>query len=287
MSKWNNLFSALRPSSNRPKHLTSILGEGELATCCQVTLSQYEPLLHVPQGQCAALQQGADNARFYPAGEHRLDDITLNQAKLLFVREHGSYRCTWHLDYQDHHQQRLALSGAGALAIERSDHLASSCLADEAFHDDRRFGDWLSEAIAHILHSQRIPCHDIHAENTRFAHFLRDALMLYFRPRGLMLEDLSLDIGVVADDTAAREDDDTTPAVATSPAPSTHMVIAEKSAPEKLFYRVYHGEQQGPLSMTEVQALIDSGALRGSDLLWHKGLSAWRAANTFDGFDWS
>ncbi|UJF24710.1 DUF4339 domain-containing protein [Suttonella sp. R2A3] len=283
MFTWKNLLNALRgEKTNGP--LSSFLGEEDLAVCQTINLKRYEPTLIVPKKQCATIDQGADNAKFYPAGEHALKDLAQDKAKVLFIREGAQYQGSWQLDYQDHFNERLALSGEGTLLISHCDQFASNCLADPEFRDQQSLQRWLSKAIEHILRNQRIPCQDIHAKNTRFAQFLRDTLAIYFRPKGLTLENLSLDIQAVVDE---REQSDHDAASEEAAPASTHMVITQKTTPEKLFYRIFRGQQQGPLSAVEVQALIDDGTLRRHDLLWHKGLSAWSKAETFDVFDWS
>jgi len=55
---------------------------------------------------------------------------------------------------------------------------------------------------------------------------------------------------------------------------------------DKIFYRVHHGQQIGPLSAIDVQKLIDEGQILMKDLLWQKGMTAWLPADAFNLFNW-
>ena len=55
---------------------------------------------------------------------------------------------------------------------------------------------------------------------------------------------------------------------------------------DKIFYRVQHGQQIGPLSANDIQKLVDEGQILAKDLLWQKGMTAWLPADAFNLFNW-
>ena len=82
---------------------------------------------------------------------------------------------------------------------------------------------------------------------------------------------------------------------ATVAAPTAAKTAAPPPKPEaprpplgqdKIFYRVQHGQQIGPLSANDIQKLVDEGQILAKDLLWQKGMTAWLPADAFNLFNW-
>lgn len=300
-------------STKEPQPLTSPLKETQQAIHQLISDPARIRTVDIPQGQHAALYQANHGAKLYPAGSHPLAEDTLKRDEPLhavFLRSGGACKGRWSLNHQDHEHIPLALSGEYTLLIESPQRLAQACISMDTFNDDGDFGQWLADSIAHILKTQRIPARDINAENERFAGFLRDALTLSLRPRGLALKDLSLDIHSVdkhanaprqttasevsaaqqptAQEKQPQQETDPTKASTTEAAENvTHLVIARGKQPEKLYYYVRNGVQLGPFARDDIQQKIQQGDIRKHDLLWQKGMTSWKQAADFNDFHWS
>lgn len=272
------LLQQLRPQATYASPLSS----DRQAEYIIVTAPAHIAELDIPSAQSVIVwQRDKKNAQIYASGKHTLKSRHLDPAQplnLIYFREHAACHGQWTLNYQDHEQQNLALSGNYNIQIGHIARLAQACLNAAQFKDDRDFGQWLASSIAHILTTQRIPARDIHAENERFAAFLRDALTLALRPKGLILKDLSLDIKTQS---AAHE---TAPE---SKADVAHIVIAKATRPKKYYYCVRNGEQLGPYSQQDLQIRINNGKLKKTDLIWRKGMASWQKADEISELEWS
>lgn len=250
----------------------------------------------VPASQLCILLQADGVDTLLHSGTHEIDLEHFDQAKPLhyvYLREDGLCKDEWSFDYIDHHQVELSLSGTYSIKMSSPQRLSQFCLKLDQFNDERDFSKWISQSIATILKTQRVPAEDIHAENIRFTNYLRDALALALRPKGLGLQSLSLNIikpeqeDAIQDqpDTSAIEDASEDTETHTPPSPAVEQIIIhQETKPKKQFYYVRNGQQHGPFSRSEIEQKLADGVLNKRDLLWQKGLANWKTISEFPEF---
>lgn len=303
---FDRLFKKFTTSEPKPQVLKSSLDEQRQVQHRIAAPPVTVTAVDVPPAQsCVLIQQDGESATLH-SGTHELQPGTLDPAKALhylYLRDSALCEGEWAFDYTDHHQAALSLSGHYSVSVSSAQRLAQSCLKAEHFADERDFSPWMSQSIAAILKTQRVPAADIRAENLRFTNYLRDALALALRPKGLALQALSLSITkpeLSAQTTPSHAEQPHTPRAEDAPkdrqsVPETtqeqdadtveQVIVHRATQPEKLFYYVRNGQQHGPFSRNDIEEKLADSTLHKRDLLWQKGLTTWKPIADFDEFN--
>lgn len=292
---------------------------GEL---CQVLPAQHignSAQLQVAAGQNALLFNGDKRSAIFPAGDHLLEVQDIRpildggQANILFLQIAPPVKREWRLALRpEDSTEPLALFGHYTAAIDDTRLFATALLKSGKLPDSRQVDHWLAHHLRKIFAEQRIPAVDIREQTGRLATFLHDALIPYLLDCGIRLQNFSLHLHEAnaasvqePQGTAAREPvipallprQQETPASA-SPEEREPVIVAEDTGEEdamiaapqrpaaKIFYRLEKGEQVGPYSVDEINALIQEGKIRRHDLLWHQGMRNWQRADAFPALNW-
>ncbi|MBV7435135.1 DUF4339 domain-containing protein [Cardiobacteriaceae bacterium TAE3-ERU3] len=295
---FERLFKKFTTSQPKSSVLTSNLDAQHQIQYSTVQSPTAITTVDVPESQSCVLAQADKDCTQLPSGTHELHPDTFEQTRPLhyfYVRDNSKSEGDWSLDYTDHHHVKLSLTGTYSIKIDSPQRLMQFCLKGAQFHNDHDFSQWISQCIATILKAQRVPVEDIHAENVRFTNYLRDALALALRPRGLALHALSLNIlkpeheKATSNQAKTTDSDSQSEKVETAEhqenAPSVEQVIIhQEQKPEKLFYYVRNGQQHGPFSHADIEQKLADGVLSKRDLLWQKGLTTWKPIAEFPEF---
>lgn len=296
---FERLFKKFATSRPKSSVLTSNLDAQYQIQHSIINSSANITTVDVPEAQACALVQADCDGLLLHSGTHDLNQDIFDPAKPLhyfYLRENSKCDGEWSFDYTDHHHVKLSLTGTYSIKIDSPQRLVQFCTKADQFQDDRDFSLWISQSIATILKTQRVPAEDIHAENIRFTNYLRDALALALRPKGLALHALSLNIlkpehEKVTSDQVKTTDSDIQPEKAEATAEyqeSTssveQVIVHQEPKPKKLFYYVRNGRQHGPFSHAEIEQKLAEGVLSKRDLLWQKGLTNWKPIAEFSEF---
>ncbi|MDO4776743.1 MAG: DUF4339 domain-containing protein [Cardiobacteriaceae bacterium] len=307
---------------NNP-NLFMAAANGEL---CQVLPAQNigsAAQLQVAAGQNALLFNGDRRSTIFPAGDHLLEAQDIRhvldggQANILFLQITPPVKRAWQLALRpEGSEEALALSGHYTAAIDDTRLFTTALLKSGKLPDSRQVDHWLHHYIRKIFAEQRIPAADIREHTDRLSTFLHDALIPYLLDCGIRLQNFSLRLhedsapaaetaqpspaaaqepvipALVAHQqeeipSATHSQPESAPVATTDDADETDILIAAPQRPAaKIFYRLEKGEQVGPYSVDEINALIQEGKIRRHDLLWHQGMRNWQRAADFPTLNW-
>lgn len=263
--------------------------------------------LHIEPGQIAYLIINEQYTAANEPGDYPLDPDNIPQAEtadILYLNLDASASRLWQSIYQPS-QRRLdqPLTGSYTISIRDPDTLCRILIENQTLDlDDDYLDQTLSYHIDQTLIHEQISADDIDHQTEALQNFLKARLRPQLAQLGLTLHDLRIarrtpsappqsthparPAAASAAPAYARENTETT-----APAPPA-ITTAKNDAPrpplgqDKIFYRVHHGQQIGPLSAIDVQKLIDEGQILMKDLLWQKGMTAWLPADAFNLFNW-
>ena len=199
-------------------------------------------------------------------------------------------RRPWQSAYQPS-QRRLdqPLTGQYTLSIHDPETVCRTIIENQTLElDDDYLDQIISYTIDQSLIHEQVSADDIDYQTEALQNFLKAWLRPQLKPLGLTLHDLRI----------ARRANPPRPQPAPQPV-ATPAYARESAAPppkpeaprpplgqDKIFYRVQHGQQIGPLSANDIQKLVDEGQILAKDLLWQKGMTAWLPADAFNLFNW-
>ena len=303
---FDTLLNKIRPIvSARPRVLAAHFPPDSLL----YHYSQYNLLesstLHIDAGQVAYLIINEQYTPAYREGEYPLDPDNIPQtetADILFLNTVAIANRLWQSAYQPP-QRPLdqPLSGTYSVSIHDADAVCRTVIEHQAINlDDDLIDQWVSYTIDHTLINEHISADDIENQAEALQNFLKARLRTQLNAQGLTLHDLRIGRRPPAAKTErerraaytetpvfapARENaaPAATIAVANSASDSPRSPLSE----DKIYYRVHHGQQIGPLSALDIQKLIDEGQILARDLLWQKGMTAWLPAQAFSHFNWN
>ena len=264
-------------------------------------------ILHLAPGEAAYLIINGQYTPVYEAGDYPLDPDNIPQtetADILYLNTAATARRPWQSAYQPS-QRRLdqPLTGQYTLSIHDPETVCRTIIENQTLElDDDYLDQIISYTIDQSLIHEQVSADDIDYQTEALQNFLKAWLRPQLKPLGLTLHDLRIarrtpgtppqsthparPAAASATPAYARENTETT-----APAPPA-ITTAKNDAPrpplgqDKIFYRVHHGQQIGPLSAIDVQKLIDEGQILMKDLLWQKGMTAWLPADAFNLFNW-
>ena len=227
-------------------------------------------ILHLAPGEAAYLIINGQYTPVYEAGDYPLDPDNIPQtetADILYLNTAATARRPWQSAYQPS-QRRLdqPLTGQYTLSIHDPETVCRTIIENQTLELD---DDYLDQIIS-------------------YKAWLRPQL----KPLGLTLHDLRIARRANPPRPQPAPQPVATPAYAReSAAPTAAKTAAPPPKPEaprpplgqdKIFYRVQHGQQIGPLSANDIQKLVDEGQILAKDLLWQKGMTAWLPADAFN-----
>ena len=264
-------------------------------------------ILHLAPGEAAYLIINGQYTPVYEAGDYPLDPDNIPQtetADILYLNTAATARRPWQSAYQPS-QRRLdqPLTGQYTLSIHDPETVCRTIIENQTLElDDDYLDQIISYTIDQSLIHEQVSADDIDYQTEALQNFLKARLRPQLAQLGLTLHDLRIarrtpgappqsahparPAAASATPAYARENTETT-----APA-SPAITTAKNDAPrpplgqDKIFYRVHHGQQIGPLSAIDVQKLIDEGQILMKDLLWQKGMTAWLPADAFNLFNW-
>ena len=264
-------------------------------------------ILHLAPGEAAYLIINGQYTPVYEAGDYPLDPDNIPQtetADILYLNTAATARRPWQSAYQPS-QRRLdqPLTGQYTLSIHDPETVCRTIIENQTLElDDDYLDQTLSYHIDQTLIHEQISADDIDHQTEALQNFLKARLRPQLAQLGLTLHDLRIarrtpSAPPQSTHPARPAAASTTPAYArentetTAPAPPA-ITTAKNDAPrpplgqDKIYYRVHHGQQIGPLSALDIQKLIDEGQILAKDLLWQKGMTAWLPADAFNLFNW-
>ena len=264
-------------------------------------------ILHLAPGEAAYLIINGQYTPVYEAGDYPLDPDNIPQtetADILYLNTAATARRPWQSAYQPS-QRRLdqPLTGQYTLSIHDPETVCRTIIENQTLElDDDYLDQIISYTIDQSLIHEQVSADDIDYQTEALQNFLKARLRPQLAQLGLTLHDLRIarrtpsappqsthparPAAASATPAYARENTETT-----APAPPA-ITTAKNDAPrpplgqDKIFYRVHHGQQIGPLSAIDVQKLIDEGQILMKDLLWQKGMTTWLPADAFNLFNW-
>ena len=264
-------------------------------------------ILHLAPGEAAYLIINGQYTPVYEAGDYPLDPDNIPQtetADILYLNTAATARRPWQSAYQPS-QRRLdqPLTGQYTLSIHDPETVCRTIIENQTLElDDDYLDQIISYTIDQSLIHEQVSADDIDYQTEALQNFLKAWLRPQLKPLGLTLHDLRIarrtpgappqsahparPAAASATPAYARENTETT-----APA-SPAITTAKNDAPrpplgqDKIFYRVQHGQQIGPLSANDIQKLVDEGQILAKDLLWQKGMTAWLPADAFNLFNW-
>lgn len=256
-----------------------------------------QTVIHVDTNQIAILYHDSECTPLFSTGAHYLGTkakkfIKLNsKCNILYIKTSPSTIRNWVLTFMLPTAELIALSGQYEVKVENATILANNLLQPEYQHPcNEVLDEWIETLIKEIMQTQNINQNDVDNHSERLVQFLIEAMSPILADKGLSLvavnfhgpqppqektESFSTDSSQTDSDLATTDKESL----------ESRTTVVEFQRP-RVYYRVKHGKQIGPLSTQEVQQLIDNKELRKSDLIWQKGLSAWQCADTFDHFQW-
>ncbi|MDO4643361.1 MAG: DUF4339 domain-containing protein [Cardiobacteriaceae bacterium] len=262
-------------------------------------------ILRVNKGQAVYL---IINEQYFPAyseGEYPLDPDNIPQsetADILFLNLAGSAERLWQSAYQPP-QRELSqpLIGSYTISIHDPDAVCQTVIEHQSIHlDDDLIDQWISYSIDHTLIHEHISADDIEYQTEALQNFLKERLKAQLLAHGLTLHDLRIARHTPHHGTRSTARVSRPENHVFAPARENIVPVANKTKhteetetvrpaldSDKIFYRVHHGEQIGPLSALDIQKLIDEGKILSRDLLWQKGMTAWLPAQAFNLFSWN
>lgn len=244
------------------------------------------------------------------------------QANILFLQIAPPLKREWRLALRpEGSDQPLALTGHYTAAIDDTRLFTTALLKSGKLPTSQQVDHWLHYHLRKIFAEQRIPASDIREQTGRLATFLHDALIPHLLDCGIRLQNFSLQLyGEDPAPAAAKAPEPPLTIAAQAPVatPITEPVqapvqaLAATDATEaaiipgnpaddddaaqlppatprpapKIFYRLAGGEQVGPYSVDDINALIADGKIRRHDLLWHQGMRNWQRADAFPTLNW-
>ena len=258
-------------------------------------------ILHLAPGEAAYLIINGQYTPVYEAGDYPLDPDNIPQtetADILYINLAESATRPWQSQYQPS-QRRLnqPLLGSYTLSIENPDTFCRTLIDNQALElDDSYIDQVIGFIIDQILMDEKISADDIDYQTEALQNFLKARLRPHITALGLKLHDLRIARRANPPRPQPAPQPVATPAYAReSAAPTAAKTAAPPPKPEaprpplgqdKIFYRVQHGQQIGPLSANDIQKLVDEGQILAKDLLWQKGMTAWLPADAFNLFNW-
>ena len=301
---FDTLLNKIRPIvSARPRVLAAHFPpDGLLYHYSQYNLLE-SSTLHIDAGQVAYLIINEQYTPAYREGEYPLDPDNIPQtetADILFLNTVAIANRLWQSAYQPS-QRPLdqPLSGTYSVSIHDADAVCRTVIEHQAINlDDELIDQWVSYTIDHTLINEHISADDIENQAEALQNFLKARLRTQLNAQGLTLHDLRIG----RRPPAAKAERERRPAYRETPvfAPACEAAPAATIAAnnsgdtprsplseDKIYYRVHHGQQIGPLSALDIQKLIDEGQILARDLLWQKGMTAWLPAQAFSHFNWN
>lgn len=245
-------------------------------------------ILHLAPGEAAYLIINGQYTPVYEAGDYPLDPDNIPQtetADILYLNTAATARRPWQSAYQPS-QRRLdqPLTGQYTLSIHDPETVCRTIIENQTLElDDDYLDQIISYTIDQSLIHEQVSADDIDYQTEALQNFLKAWLRPQLKPLGLTLHDLRI---------ARRESAAPTAAKTAAPPPKPEAPRPKPEAPrpplgqDKIFYRVQHGQQIGPLSANDIQKLVDEGQILAKDLLWQKGMTAWLPADAFNLFNW-
>lgn len=301
---FDTLLNKIRPIvSARPRILAAHFPPDSLL----YHYSQYNLLesstLHIDAGQVAYLIINEQYTPAYREGEYPLDPDNIPQtetADILFLNIVTIANRLWQSAYQPS-QRPLdqPLSGTYSVSIHDADAVCRTVIEHQAINlDDDLIDQWVSYTIDHTLINEHISADDIENQAEALQNFLKARLRTQLNAQGLTLHDLRIGRRPPAAKAererrvAYTETPVFAPAREAAPAATATIAINDDTprsplSEDKIYYRVHHGQQIGPLSALDIQKLIDEGQILARDLLWQKGMTAWLPAQAFSHFNWN
>ena len=257
--------------------------------------------LHIEPGQIAYLIINEQYTAANEPGDYPLDPDNIPQAEtadILYLNLDASASRLWQSIYQPS-QRRLdqPLTGSYTISIRDPDTLCRILIENQTIDlDDDYLDQTLSYHIDQTLIHEQISADDIDHQTEALQNFLKARLRPQLAQLGLTLHDLRIARRTPPPRPQPAPQPIATPAYAReSAAPTAAKTAAPPPKPEaprpplgqdKIFYRVQHGQQIGPLSANDIQKLVDEGQILAKDLLWQKGMTAWLPADAFNLFNW-
>ena len=258
-------------------------------------------ILHLAPGEAAYLIINGQYTPVYEAGDYPLDPDNIPQtetADILYLNTAATARRPWQSAYQPS-QRRLdqPLTGQYTLSIHDPDTVCRTIIENQTLElDDDYLDQIISYTIDQSLIHEQVSADDIDYQTEALQNFLKAWLRPQLKPLGLTLHDLRIARRANPPRPQPAPQPVATPAYAReSAAPTATKTAAPPPKPEaprpplgqdKIFYRVQHGQQIGPLSANDIQKLVDEGQILAKDLLWQKGMTAWLPADAFNLFNW-
>lgn len=293
--KFQQIFSHV--TTTTPYAFT--LGEQEICVLSEPITPSGGSRLIVHAGQTATLIKDVppfDMGIIYTTGEYTLKehDVTFlgkhAKVRLLILKIAPPTTLDWSVSITlKDSQHALPLKGHYTLAIDNPKQLLHSFVQNNIAPTTDNIKQWIELILKEIIQSQSISSEDINQYHQRFEQFLTDAANPILFERGLILRTVHLKSSSTHEENNQQNTqisqvtpDKKTPSPNVAPSPLTPPI---DQAP-KIYYRVDKGQQIGPLSMIEVQQLINEGQLKRHDLLWKKGSGSWQRAEQFKTFNW-
>lgn len=305
---FDTLLNKIRPIvSARPRVLAAHFPpDGLLYHYSQYNLLE-SSTLHIDAGQVAYLIINEQYTPAYREGEYPLDPDNIPQtetADILFLNTVAIANRLWQSAYQPS-QRPLdqPLSGTYSVSIYDADAVCRTVIEHQAINlDDELIDQWVSYTIDHTLINEHISADDIENQAEALQNFLKARLRTQLNAQGLTLHDLRIGRRPPAAKTererrAAYTETPVFAPARENAAPAATIAVANSAtvsdtprsplSEDKIYYRVHHGQQIGPLSALDIQKLIDEGQILARDLLWQKGMTAWLPAQAFSHFNWN
>ena len=295
---FDTLLNKIRPIvSARPRVLAAHFPPDSLL----YHYSQYNLLesstLHIDAGQVAYLIINEQYTAANEPGDYPLDPDNIPQAEtadILYLNLDASASRLWQSIYQPS-QRRLdqPLTGQYTLSIHDPETVCRTIIENQTLElDDDYLDQIISYTIDQSLIHEQVSADDIDYQTEALQNFLKAWLRPQLKPLGLTLHDLRIARRANPPRPQPAPQPVAPPAYARESAAPTAAPPPKPEAPrpplgqDKIFYRVQHGQQIGPLSANDIQKLVDEGQILAKDLLWQKGMTAWLPADAFNLFNW-
>lgn len=238
------------------------------------------------------LEQGRHSLDMYAFPNAEATDILCLNTKTLVSR-------TWQSQYQPAERPLSStITGNYKVSIANPEQFTDNIISHALPNPDDAFIDqWVAYHTDSILKNEQISADDIEYQTTKLQAFLLAALKHTITRQGLILHDFSIlspgepavknptaPIAEILPKQIQEYPTETVPAAVDDAVAAGQEL--PKQAQEKQFYRVDNGEQIGPLSISEIQQLINEQSISPDDLLWQKGMTSWQPAKSFPLFSW-
>lgn len=234
----------------------------------------------------------------FARGEHPLDIYAFPNAEtvdILCLNTTIEVNRSWHSQYQPSERPLHATMTGNYIVSITNPMQFTEVVIDSRLSNpsDVLIDQWIAYNTDRILKTEQVSADDIEYQTAKLQTFLFKALKHAITPQGLILHDFSITPPIKSAAPSARQP-------AREILPKQMQTDSEESisegvgtgeqtpnqTEEKQFYRVDNGEQIGPLSIMEIQQLIDDNRIAPEDLLWQKGMTSWQQAKSFPFFSW-